>query len=401
VILQTIGHFNIIGFRAAVAGLTDSSLIQRPYVIAGRVGGQDVASDVSPAAVREGIKNGMALAAALRLVKDLIVVQPNHTACLGVNKILDNVVSRYAPVWQNDGAGNIYFDITGTQKLFGPAPDCVCRIQNEILDNIKIDAAAATGTNKLVCKVASRTIRPEGLIEVSRGEEAAFLSRQDITLLPGLGTALMKTIRVTGFSEIGELASLSDSEAFCLFGKKGILLRDSARGIDNSKVMGANNRTIESRADFCEDVIDEMVIRGAITSLAEHCGLQMRKEKLGTTEINLCTLYADGLKAEGKEKLRTSCFLDSDIAAAAQRIFKKTVIRRIRIRSIALSLEGLKPLGFEVDLFEPETEIANRKLQEAADKIKDRYGAGKVIRGIVLAASAKKDIKYPRINADS
>ena len=133
-----------------------------------------------------------------------------------------------------------------------------------------------------------------------------------------------------------------------------------------------------------------MVIRGAITSLAEHCGLQMRKDKLGTTEINLCTLYADGIKAEGKEKLRISCFLDRDIAAAAERIFQKTVIRRIRIRSIALSLEGLAPLGFEVDLFEPETEIANRKLQEAADKIKNRYGAGKVIRGIVLAASANK-----------
>ena len=386
---ETVGHFNIVGFRAAVAVLTDQALAERPFVIAGKVGGQDIAADISPAALREGINTGMSLVQAQRLVKNLTILPPDPAACIKVNNVIDNVISRYAPVWQNDGAGNIYFDITGTQRLFGTAPNCVCRIQNEIFDNLKIDAAAATGTNKLVCKVASRTIKPEGLIEICPGEEAAFLSRQDITLLPGLGSSLMKTIRITGFSEIGELAALSDSEALSLFGKKGILLRDNARGIDNSPVT-AGKRAIESRADFSEDVIDETLIRGAITSLAEHAGLEMRKEKLGTTEIILQVLYADGIKTEGKEKLRFSCILDRDITSAAQRIYQKTVVRRIRIRAVSLSLQGFTPLCFEPDLFVPEFEISNRKLQEAADKIKNRYGAGKIIRGIVLAASAKK-----------
>jgi len=398
---KNIGHFNITGFRAAVTALKNEALRGRPFVIAGRTGGQDIAADISPAAAMEGIKKGMALAQAQRLVKDLIVAAPDPAHFLEANKVLDKVISRYAPVWQNDGAGNIYFDITGTRRLFGSAPDCVCRIQNEILEKIKIDAAAATGTNKLVCKVASRTIRPEGLIEVSPGDEAAFLSHQDITLLPGLGPSLMKTIRVTGFYEIGELAALSDNEALSLFGKKGPVLRDSARGIDNSSV-APGKRTFESRADFCEDVTDEMIIRGSITSLAEHSGLEMRKEKSGATEICLNVFYSDGVKAEGREKLRRLCILDRDIALAAEKIYKKTVVRRIRIRTVSLSLEGLVPLDFQPDLFEPfvcaesgrsneccplETEIKNRKLQEAADKIKNRYGTGKVTRGIVLAAA--------------
>ncbi|MCL2276833.1 MAG: DNA polymerase [Treponema sp.] len=396
---QSLVHLNAVGFQSTIAVLFDHSLRGRPFIIPGRVGGQAVAADVSPAAIREGIVKGMALSHARRLVKDLVIAEPNPSKRAEVNKRINEVISRYAPAWQNDGAGNIFLDITGTRRIFGPAPDCVCHIQNEIMDRVNISAAAAAGTTKLVCKVASRTIRPEGLIEIRSGEEESFLSRQDIALLPGLGPSLMKTIRVTGFSEIGDLARLSDSEALSLFGKKGILLRDSARGIDNSPVCAAKSRVIESRVDFSDDVLDEMVLRGSLVSLAEHCGLNLRRDKFGSAEISLKIFYSDGVTAEGREKTLRLCFLDRDIALCAQRILKKTVQRRVRIRSVSLSLEKLLPLSFEPDLFEPETEIKNRDLQAAADSIQIRYGEGKVTRGIVLAASANNmpRKKYPRI----
>jgi len=384
--LPAIAHLNITGFRAAVAALHDSSLRGRPFVVAGGTGGRTVAWDVSPAALKEGIKKGMALAAAQRLVKKLPVVAPDIAEYTRVNAAIEKIISRYAPVWQNDGAGNIYLDITGTQRLFGPAPDCACHIQNEILDSIKMEAAAATGTNKLVCKVASRTIRPEGLIEVRPGNETGFLAHQDITLLPGIGPSIMKTIRITGFREAGELAALTNSEAVSLFGNKGIILRDTALGIDNSPVAAAENRVIKSRADFSEDVIDETVIHGAIASIAEHAGLEMRKDKLGAAAVKMTVIYADGVSAEGKEKSKTIIVLDRDITAAAKKVYRRTALRRIRVRSVALSLEGLIPLFFEPELFEPETETKIRKLQEAVDMIQKRYGAGKVMRGIVLAA---------------
>ena len=394
---RTIGHLNIIGFRAAVAGITDTSLQKRPFVIAGKVGGQNTVSDVSPAALAEGIYSGMPLAAAERLVKDLKVLAPDPASCLKVNSVLNNVISRYAPIWQNDGAGNIFLDITGTQRLFGAAADCVCLIQNEIIDSLKIEAAAATSSNKLVCKVASRTIRPEGLIEVRRGEEAAFLAHQNISLLPGLGRSLIKTIRVTGFSEVGELAALSDSEAISLFGKNGILLRERARGVDDSPVAADENRTIESRADFSQDVIDDTVIRGTIASLAEHAGLQMRKDKLGSYAIRVCVVYADGIETSLFEKRKRFLIFDKDITAAAVCLYYKIVTRRIRIRSINLSLENFCPLGYEPDLFEVAQETKNRLIQEAVDNIQNRYGCGKIKRGIVLAAASQNNNNCDKI----
>jgi DNA polymerase-4 len=150
---RAIAHLNIIGFRAAVAALVDRDLRNRPYVIAGGSGGRAIALDVSPQAMKEGIKPGIALAAAQRIVRDLAVVAPDPAAYGKVNAVLEKVISGYAPAWQNDGGGNIYLDISGTRRLFGPPTDCVCHVQNEIYTETGMEAAAPFGKKGILLQI--------------------------------------------------------------------------------------------------------------------------------------------------------------------------------------------------------------------------------------------------------
>ena len=386
---RTVFHLNFIGFKAAVAAVKDRSLRGRPYVIAGTTGGRSLALDCSLEAIRQGVTPGMALAIAERRVKDLTILPPDPTAYEMMNGVLEQIASVYAPIWENDRVGNLFLDITGTSRLFGPPSDCGSRVLRDIMEKMEIRPAAAVARNKLVSKVATRIIRPTGLIQVQNGTEAEFMSHQDIRILPGIGSSLLRTAMITGIREIGEVASLSITEASSIFGKRGSLLRSMAQGIDGSQVEEkSGERHITQQADFEEDVIEETTIRGAIEALTEHSGLVMRRAKLGTTQIGLIVVYADGVRAEGQEKLKRCCVLDREIAETAERIYRKTAFRRLRIRSIGLSLEGLIPLGYEPDLFEPETDTKSRKLQEAVDKIQNRYGTGKITKGLVLAASS-------------
>ena len=386
---RAIVHLNVIGFKAAVAVAKDKTLKGRPLVIAGAAGGRSLALDCSREAIQEGITPGMALAVAERRVKDLIVLAPDFPAYQEMNKELERVAAAYAPVWENDRAGNLYLDITGTTGIFGPPADCSSRILREIIGHTDIKPAAAVAINKLVSKVATRTIRPTGLIQVQAGTEADFLSHQDIRILPGMGPGLLRTAAVTGMREIGEIAALSVTQALALFGKRGPLLRDMAQGIDGTRVEeGSGERRIIQQADFEQDVIDDTAVKGAIEALAEYGGLQMRNEKLGMMNVQIIVKYSDGIEAQGFEKTKKVLVTDSEISAAAYRVFHKTAKRRIRIRSICLCFCDLVPLGFQPDLFEPETETENRNLQEAVDRIQNRYGAGKITRGLVLAASS-------------
>ena len=386
---RAVCHLNIVGFKAAVAAAKYKSLRGRPYVIAGATGGRALALDCSPEAIRQGVTPGMALAVAERRVKDLTVLTPDIPSYELMNSEIEKVAARYAPVWENDRAGNLYLDITGTTGLFGPPADCGSRILRDIFDKGEINPAAAVACNKLVAKVATRTIRPTGLIQVHYGTEAEFLAHQDIRILPGMGPKLLRTAAITGIREIGEVAALSVNEALSIFGKQGLLLRNMAQGIDGSRVEEhSEERKITQQADFNEDVVDTIAIRGALETLVEHGGLQMRNDKLGMRTIRLAVMYNDGVEVQGFEKAKRLLVTDNEIMTAAYNLYKKTVNRRIRIRSIGLSFEDLAFLGYQPDLFEPEIETKDRKLQEAVDKIQNRFGTGKITRGLVLEASA-------------
>jgi DNA polymerase-4 len=207
----------------------------------------------------------MALAVAERRVKDLTVLPPDIPAYETMNNELERVVSQYAPVWENDKTGNLYLDITGTTGLFGPPCDCSSRILREIIERLEIKPATAVASNKLVSKVATRTIRPTGLIQIKAGTEAEFMSHQDIRILPGMGPGLLRAAEITGIREIGEAAALSVSEAHAIFGKQGPLLRSMAQGIDGSCVEERDGeRQIAQQADFDEDIVDETAIRGLL-----------------------------------------------------------------------------------------------------------------------------------------
>jgi DNA polymerase-4 len=388
-------HLNIVGFMAGVASSLDKTLQGRPFVIIGTKGGRAIALDASPEAVKAGVFPDMTLSIAEKKITDLVTIPPNPEAYRRCNLAIESISSRYAPVYQSDTKGNWYLDITGTEGLFGPPVDCASRVIKEILEDTGLYPATAAASNKLLGKVATRTIRPTGLIHIREGDEAIFLSHQDINLLPGIGPSLKKTIAVTGFKEIGELASLSSSEALSLFGKQGVILRDMARGIDDSHVLQTGEEgTIEKRLTFERDVIDLEVLRGAIGYLGENAGLDMRRDKLGAGAIGLYVVYADGMEVYWEERFKRLIVLDEEIAKEAQKIFLKVTERRIRIRALAIALKKLKPLTWEPELFIPVEDDKERKVQAAADKVRNKYGVNAVTKGLVLAGS-KASSPYP------
>jgi len=391
---RAICHLNIIGFRATVAEIKDKSLKGKPFVIAGATGGRSLALDCSSEAVRQGVSPGTALAVAEKRIKDLIVLPPDIPAYETMNKEIDRIAAKYAPVWENDRGGNLYLDITGTTLCNGAPVDCSSKVLANIFEKTHICPVAAVASNKLVSKVATRTIRPVGLIQVHIGTEAEFLNHQDIRIFPGMGQNLLRTAAVVGIREIGEIAALSEAGVIALFGKRGAILRNMALGIDSTPVEDRSGRkSITQQADFIEDILEENAIKAAIEVLVERGGLEMRNEKFGMRKISFVVIYADGMRVEGCEKSKRLLVTDKEIMTIAYAVYKKTVNRRIRIRSIGLSFEDLIPLGYQPDLFEPETEIKNRKLQEAVDEIQNRYGTGKVTRGLALTASPKNDGK--------
>lgn len=397
---SNIVHLNVIGFQSAVAIAKDPSLSEKPFVISASPGGRAIVMDVSPKALEAEITPGMSLISAERRIRNLINLPPDLAACGQANREMERIAVKYAPAVQNDSGGHLFLDLSGTSRLFGPAVDCSVKIVNEIRESLNIEPSLGVANNKLVAKIATRIIRPYGIAHVREGEEASILSSQDISLLPGIGPGIRKILSVTALDTIGSLAALSDEEARILLGQKGCLLRDAARGIDNSPVEPnqIKHRSILRRLDFSEDIIDMEIIRGSLGALAEDTGLDLRRSKLAAGKMCISVLYSDGVQDRISDTLKSHLYLDADLFYAALKAYERAVKRRIRIRSISLELASLEPLFTEPDLFIPEKGLPEKRIQDAADSIRTRFGINALIHGPVLLASRVKTGDSPLIS---
>lgn len=390
-------HLNAVEFQASIAVAKDRSLTDRPFVVSGATTARAVVLDVSRRARDEGLHQGMPLEAALRRVRGLLVLPPDPLACELASAAMERIAGRYAPVVQNDSGGHFYLDLAGTSRLFGPFIDSAVRIRNEIRESLGFAPAAAVASNRLVAKVATRSIRPAGIACIREGDEAAFLASQDAALLPGVGPEVSRVLSVAGLREIGALASLSDAEARSLFGVRGIALRDAALGIDSTPVEkgGLAERSVRRRLDFAVDAMEWTVVRGALVALVEDAALDMRRSLLAAGRIVVSLVYSDGVRKEAAERPRAPLLVDAELIAAAERACVRAGDRRVRVRSIALVLSGLVPAVREPDLFIPEGPTRLEKLQGAVDALRGRYGVASVTRAVALAASGDRTRSLP------
>ncbi|MEA4860343.1 MAG: DNA polymerase, partial [Sphaerochaeta sp.] len=221
-------HLNVTDFAAAVAVAKDPQLADKAFAIALEGSARRVILNPSRRAWDEGIRVGMPVTLAERMLPSLLILPPDVQATNKAEQIITSVVQTYTPHFQCDKGGHVYLDMSGTTRLFGPAVDSAVRIRKEIRERIGLDGAVAVASNKLVAKIGTRTIRPFGLAQIREGEEASFLASQDISLLSGVGQAISSLLHVAGITQIGQLAQLDDEQTIAFLGKKGLALRDAA-----------------------------------------------------------------------------------------------------------------------------------------------------------------------------
>ena len=372
----TIIHINVTDFAAAVAIAKQPSLSDTAFAIAREGSARRIVITPSPRAFKEGIRSGMPVALAQRMLPSLQLIPPDAASNAKADAVITEIALSYSPTIQCDSGGHVYLDVEGTTRLFGPSVDCAVRIRNEVHERLHLEPAVAVAANKLVAKIGTRAIRPTGILQVRKGDEADFLFRQDISLLPGVGPSLKKLLLVAGIREIGQLACLDDMQAIAFLGKRGLALRDASRGLDfaslDSKALG--QRKIFRRVDFAEPVCEIDAFRAAVITACEDAGLEMRMQRWGCSAVHISLAWSDGFSTEALQRSKGQWVLDQELIPASWKAATQAMNRRVRIAALTLSLTALSPALREPDLFEPEGLTREERLQSAVDETRSRFG---------------------------
>ena len=207
--LRTILHVDLDAFFAAVEQRDRPELRGRPVIVGGEPGGRGVVSAASYEARKFGVHSAMSLSEAARRCPNGVFLPVDGRRYQQASRDVMAILRRFTPMVEPISIDEAFLDVTGSAGLFGDGPTIAATIKAAVTSDVGLTASVGVATNKLVAKVASDLRKPDGLVVVPAGEEAAFLAPLPIARLWGVGAKTAVVLADYGVRTIGDLAALS------------------------------------------------------------------------------------------------------------------------------------------------------------------------------------------------
>ena len=387
---RSIIHLNVADFAVAVEQAVDGRLKDRPVIIAPEGAARAAVYDMSEEAYRSGIRKGMALRRAVRLCKDARILPPHPDRYEHTMRALVKQALPYSPLIESgETDGHLFVDVTGTARLFGPAVDVAWRLRRQVKRDLGLDPIWSVAPNKLVAKVATRLVKPDGEYVVGAGEEEALLAPLPIGLVPGIEHSDLRRLREFNLSRVFHLTALSREQLQIPFGTRALFLYEAARGIDPSPVLPVGQKPPKIIIDhqFGNDTNDKSTLESALYGLVEQAGDKLRRRRRAARRVAVLLDYSDGMRCARQLAAKPATANDITLFELARRTLRLAWTRRIRIRHIRLICDRLTFPPAQLALFAAEQKQTERRdnLISAIDRIRQRFGNEAVRFGRSLA----------------
>jgi DNA polymerase-4 len=394
----TILHVDLDAFFAAVEQRDRPELRGKPIAVGGgSASDRGVVSAASYEARRYGVHSAMPLRTAARLCPELVFVRVDGRKYGRVSKQVMEILRRYTPAVEQISIDEAFLDVHGSEILHGTPTEMARSIKAVIVDELELTASVGVATTKLVAKVASDLDKPDGLVVVAPGDEAAFLAPLPISRLWGVGQKTAAVLAEFGVRTIGDLAALPDDLLARRFGKMGPVLALRARGIDTSPVSAAEPaRSVSHEHTFDIDTADAEVLERTLLALSEgvagrlrHGGVKARTIAVKVRDSTFNTITRQRTLPEPTDQTE-------DVFAAA-RDLARPQLKGIRVRLLGVAASHLGE-GEQMGLFAAEDE-RRRKATAAADAIRERYGSRAIRRARLIDSGVAEPFERDPLTA--
>ena len=384
---RTILHVDLDAFFAAVEQRDRPELRGRPVIVGG-AGGEDARGVVSAASYEArvfGVRSAMSLREAYRRCPDGVFLSVDGRRYQAASRDVMKVLGGFTPQIEPISIDEAFLDVTRSAALFGDGESIARQIKAAVRAEVGLTVSVGVASTKLVAKVASDLRKPDGLVVVPPGEEAAFLAPLPIGRLWGVGEKTAAALAEYSVRTIGDLAALPADLLVRRFGKHGASLIQRARGIDADPVHeGDPAKSVGHEHTFEVDTSDPEVIERTLLAMADGVASRLRSAgvRAGTVAVKI---RDSGFRTIIRQRtLAEPTDLTEPIYQAALDLARQEV-RGKRIRLLGVTASGLGERE-QLALFEP-IEPRRRRAVEAADSLRRRFGDRALTRARLLDAS--------------
>jgi DNA polymerase-4 len=379
---RTIIHADLDAFYASVEVLDDPTLRGKPVIVGGRPGDRGVVMAASYEARAFGVHSAMPLRVAGRRCPQGIFLPGRPSRYRELSQQVMRIFADYTPAVEPISLDEAFLDVSGSALAFGDGEDIGRLIKERVLSEVGLVVSVGVATNKLCAKVASDLRKPDALVVVPPGEEAAFLAPLPIRRLWGVGPQAQAALADYGVTTIGQLAAKPSSTLHRRFGQHGDDLAARARGIDRAHVEPTQQaKSIGHEHTFDTDTVDVGKLESTLLDVAESVASRLRRHDLAAGSVQLKLRY------EGFETLTRQTPLPyqtreaAPIYAAGIDLLRRTLVEGRGVRLVGLTAINLSDAQ-QLTLFDAPDRTD--RLARSIDVVRERFGDDAITRARLL-----------------
>jgi DNA polymerase-4 len=390
---RTVLHVDMDAFFAAIEQRDRPELAGRAVIVGadpkgGR--GRGVVSTASYEARRFGVASAMPISEAFRRCPHGVYLQPDIDKYARESERVMAVLRRFTDLVEPVSIDEAFLDVTGSARALGSGVEIAARLKREIRQETALTASVGVAGSKLVAKVASDMQKPDGLVVVEPGTEAAFLAPLPVRRLWGVGPKLEETLAKLGVATIGDLARLDPARLERRLGTHGHDLQKLARGEDEREVSAQDEeaKSLGQEHTYDRDTDDAKRLRATLLALADGVAARLRAHGLRARTVTLKYRDEDFRTTTHARTLKQAVDSGDALFRVASELYSE-VHRGRKVRLLGIYASHFGEAKAQLDLFD--APFTPSPVDRVRDEVARRFGEDAITRASLLGRRERRN----------
>ena len=324
-----------------------------------------------------GVHSAMPMKKAVLLCPHAVVIPGNYAEYVKYSKVVTQIIASKAPLFEKASIDEFYIDLTGMDKYFKPL-NWTLELGEFITQQTGLPLSFGIGNCKLVAKMATNEAKPNGFLQVTPGNEQAFLAPLEVAKIPGVGTQMQEILHYHGYKFIRDIQRADPGTLEKLLGKYGLELFNKVNGREISILQpDREQKSVSKENTFEKDVFDVPLLMNEIVRMGEQIAFELRKDSFSTGCVTIKIKYAN-FEVFTKQVSIPHTSAEDEIIPVAKTLFHQLYKPGKAVRLLGVKAGNLSKGSIQTNLFQDTADRSN--LYKAIDEVKNRFGSGAVSR---------------------
>ncbi len=343
---KPVGFAEVPDFHVAVARHRDPELGARSLVVGGEPSKRGKVLALSPELRSEGFFEGMLMEEALRRLPSVHWVRTDMRRARELSGRLRAAVRREVEGVQTEGLAGFYLEAPDSRA---EALELARRLASSVERESGLPLRVGVAPASFAARWAAEDAGDSGACVVDRSEFEAYLLRQPLERLPGVGPKTRTRLAELGVVDVPGLRALGSDRLGVLLGPHGSTLWQLACGEDPRPLrLKRHPETLSREVTLdLETGNDARRLGSGLERLAENLEAALRRDGLKAGRIALRVTGSDARTVTRSRVLDPPVAEAQPFLAAAQVLLERTGIPPDSVRKAGLVVAGLELSGAE------------------------------------------------------